>query len=228
MPLASRQEDLLKMIIETYIETTEPIGSRFLVEREDMAVSGATVRNGMRDLENAGYLTHPHTSAGRVPTEAGWRYYVEHMMKPAEPKKREAAALQEIVKTDDEKNNLKTVARYVSDATGAAVIIAFERNSAYYTGISNLFAEPEFRDYRQTVSISAMFDQCEERLGDIYDAVEGRNIRVMLGRENPLGNVCGLVAAVVAHRQLFALLSPLRTNYARNMGMVQCVRGLYE
>jgi len=76
-PLEPRSEAILRAVIEEYVLTAAPVGSQALVERRDLGVSSATVRNIMAELEAAGYLTHPHTSAGRVPTDAGYRLYVE-------------------------------------------------------------------------------------------------------------------------------------------------------
>jgi heat-inducible transcriptional repressor len=70
-------------MVESYVESAEPIGSRFLARNFDLGVSPATVRNTMMDLEEMGLLCHPHTSAGRVPTDEGYRYYVEHLMESA-------------------------------------------------------------------------------------------------------------------------------------------------
>ena len=76
-PLDARTAQILRAIIEEHIETAQPVGSQALVERRGLAVSSATVRNVMADLERAGFLSHPHTSAGRVPTDVGYRYYAE-------------------------------------------------------------------------------------------------------------------------------------------------------
>jgi heat-inducible transcriptional repressor len=76
-PLDPRSQQILRAIIEEYVLTAEPVGSQTLVDRYGLAVSSATVRNVMAELEEAGYLSHPHTSAGRVPTDAGYRLYVE-------------------------------------------------------------------------------------------------------------------------------------------------------
>ncbi|MDP8904825.1 MAG: heat-inducible transcriptional repressor HrcA [Chloroflexota bacterium] len=79
VPLDQRAQAILRAVIEEYIETASPVGSHALVERRRLAVSPATVRNVMAELEQQGYLSHPHTSAGRVPTDAGYRLYVEAM-----------------------------------------------------------------------------------------------------------------------------------------------------
>src|SRR5688572_7720643 len=76
-PLEPRSQSILRAVIDEYVATAEPVGSQTLVERYNLGVSSATVRNVMAELEAAGYLTHPHTSAGRIPTDAGYRIYVE-------------------------------------------------------------------------------------------------------------------------------------------------------
>lgn len=77
--LTARQRNVLALIVREFIRTAEPVGSRTLVETYDIGVSPATVRNEMKLLEDLGYLTHPHTSAGRVPTHKGYRYFVQHV-----------------------------------------------------------------------------------------------------------------------------------------------------
>ena len=79
-PLDLRTQAILRAVIEEYVTTASPVGSQALVERYGLAVSSATVRNILAELEMAGLLTHPHTSAGRVPTDAGYRFYVESIV----------------------------------------------------------------------------------------------------------------------------------------------------
>lgn len=78
----TRANKILAAIVDEYIKTGEPVGSKSLAQREDISVSSATIRNTMAALEQAGYLSHPHTSAGRVPTFTGFRYYIENLMNP--------------------------------------------------------------------------------------------------------------------------------------------------
>ena len=81
-PLTERERQILGAVIRTYVETAEPAGSRVVARRSDLGVSPATIRNAMSDLEEKGFLFHPHTSAGRVPTDLAYRYYVDRMMRP--------------------------------------------------------------------------------------------------------------------------------------------------
>ena len=80
MELAERKKKILSYVIESYIRTGEPVGSKTLISETGLDVSSATVRNDMADLTNKGYLIQPHTSAGRIPTQQGYRYYVDNVM----------------------------------------------------------------------------------------------------------------------------------------------------
>ena len=81
-PLSQRERNVLEAVVRTYVETAEPAGSRTLARRYDFGVSAATIRNTMADLEDEGYLTHPHTSAGRVPTDMAYRFFVDRVVQP--------------------------------------------------------------------------------------------------------------------------------------------------
>src|ERR1051325_6201464 len=84
--LTRRQRELLARVIEEYSATGQPVGSRYLVERAGLSVSPSTVRNELAELEARGLLTHPHTSAGRAPTERGYRYYVDRPLEHLDPR----------------------------------------------------------------------------------------------------------------------------------------------
>lgn len=84
--LTERQRDILRRVVEEYVSTGQPVGSKRLVERAGISVSPSTVRNELAELENLGLLTHPHTSAGRVPTERGYRFYVDGVLERLEPR----------------------------------------------------------------------------------------------------------------------------------------------
>src|SRR6266446_2913991 len=84
--LTARQQDILARVIEEYVETGQPVGSRSLVERSGLSVSPSTVRNDLAELEAKGLLTHPHTSAGRIPTQQGYRFYADELLARQDPR----------------------------------------------------------------------------------------------------------------------------------------------
>ncbi len=85
LQLSERQQEILRRMVEEFVATGEPVGSKTLVERADLRVSASTVRAELAELESLGLLTHPHTSAGRVPTELGYRYYADELLGRLEP-----------------------------------------------------------------------------------------------------------------------------------------------
>ncbi|MDI6632153.1 MAG: heat-inducible transcriptional repressor HrcA [Bacillota bacterium] len=97
--LDERKEKILAAVVEDFISTAEPIGSRTIARKYGLGVSPATIRNEMADLEEMGYLKQPHTSAGRIPSERGYRYYVDHLMQPEEPDEKEKELLQRCIRT---------------------------------------------------------------------------------------------------------------------------------
>ena len=84
MELSSRKEKILGAVVESYIASGEPIGSKALLTETGLSVSSATVRNELADLAAKGYLTQPHTSAGRIPSQLGYRYYIANIMERRE------------------------------------------------------------------------------------------------------------------------------------------------
>lgn len=98
--LTERERQVLEAVIHSYVETAEPAGSRTIAKRFELGVSAATIRNTMSDLEDRGYLYHPHTSAGRVPTDLAYRVYVDRLMAPAKPTATEADALRRGIDSD--------------------------------------------------------------------------------------------------------------------------------
>lgn len=108
--LDERKRKILKAIIQTYLETGEPVGSRTISKYTDLNLSSATIRNEMSDLEDLGYIVQPHTSAGRIPSDLGYRLYVDELMKE---KDQEVSEMKEMMieKTDRMERALKQVVK---------------------------------------------------------------------------------------------------------------------
>lgn len=129
MSLDDRKMKILKTIISTYLETGEPVGSRTIAKDSDLHLSSATIRNEMADLEELGYILQPHTSAGRIPSDLGYRYYVDRMMEEhvQELKEREEEMAEEreqmIQKMDRMEEMLKNVADLLAVNTNYATLV---------------------------------------------------------------------------------------------------------
>ncbi len=123
MDLDERKLKILHAIIQTYLETGEPVGSRTISKYSDLKLSSATIRNEMSDLEEMGYIIQPHTSAGRIPSDKGYRLYVDHLM---EEKEREVTELKELMirRTDKLEQVLKNVVKVLANNTNYATMIS--------------------------------------------------------------------------------------------------------
>ncbi len=122
MQLDDRKTKILYAIIKTYLETGEPVGSRTISKYADLNLSSATIRNEMSDLEEMGYIVQPHTSAGRIPSDKGYRFYVDQMM---EYKEREVTEMKELMiqKQDKMEQILKQVVKVLANNTNYATMI---------------------------------------------------------------------------------------------------------
>lgn len=121
MSLDDRKFRILQAIITNYLETGEPVGSRTISKYTDLNLSSATIRNEMADLEDLGYIIQPHTSAGRIPSDNGYRYYVDYLMQQKEEEEVERQSLLE--KVDRMENLLKQVARVLASNTNYATLV---------------------------------------------------------------------------------------------------------
>jgi heat-inducible transcriptional repressor len=120
--LSDRERQVLEAVVRTYVDTAEPAGSRTVSRVYDLGVSAATVRNTMSDLEEKGYLFHPHTSAGRIPTDLAYRFFVDRLMEPLAPSPKERADLEREL----EGAGTSAVERLVVHATRALSLISNE------------------------------------------------------------------------------------------------------
>ncbi len=140
MELDERKRTILFAIIKTYLETGEPVGSRTISKFTNLNLSSATIRNEMSDLEEMGYIIQPHTSAGRIPSDKGYRFYVDQLMAD---KEREVDEMKEILieKADKMEQMLKTAARSLAVNTNYATMISapqIHRNKLKFIQLSRM------------------------------------------------------------------------------------------
>jgi len=231
-----RKEKILLTIIKEHIKTGVPVGSTGLVEKYDLGVSSATIRNEMADLEEEGYIMQPHTSAGRIPTELAYDFFLEDL-KPKKVGDNIVSLLEELLR-EKEEADFKKVAKALSEMTNSAVFWAFHKHNLYYTGISNLFKQPEFlsinskmptdRNYELIYDISSVIDRMEDIIDDIFEKInDGENI--WLGSKNPFGNFCGSIVIKYKLKEnvgVFGLLGPMRMDYEKNIGIMRHIQKL--
>ena len=140
MELDDRKVTILKAIIKTYLETGEPVGSRTISKFTDLKLSSATIRNEMSDLEEMGYILQPHTSAGRIPSDKGYRFYVDQIMQEKEQEVTEVKELM-IQRVDRDELVLKRLAQMLASNTNYAAMISgpqYHRNKLKFIQLSKM------------------------------------------------------------------------------------------
>jgi len=227
--LTPRQATILDSLIRLHVDTAQPVGSSAIAEKDGIVASAATIRNEMAELEEMGYLKSPHTSAGRVPTEAAYRYYVKNSTTPLSMPQVEERRFREIEQHYHELDvRIRQIAKAVAEFSAEGVFLAFGKDDLYYTGLSNLFAQPEFREQQDLVEMGQVIDHLDEAIARVFGTNSDDSVTVLLGSENPFGSNCGviLVRCAVANGGdgVFGILGPTRMDYRTNIARVERVR----
>lgn len=223
--MTTRQQSILNAIVEQYAEVASPVGSSLLAKLFN--VSSATIRAEMVELERGGFITQPHTSAGRVPTDKGYRYYVNAVAAEAPTEltndRRGQKALAARVKVGGVpertiRNTVDTLVELTHNL-GLATI----GNQLYMSGLSNLFGQPEFIDGSQVRQVAQLLDNLEPWL---REAAPNEPLSVYIGGENPIGRSAGCTLIISRFRSPFSdrsyigTLGPTRQSYRDVMTLV--------
>jgi heat-inducible transcriptional repressor len=227
--MTKRQRQILHAIVEQYAEVASPVGSNLLAKV--FSVSSATIRAEMAELEHLGYISQPHTSAGRIPTDKGYRFYVNSLAEEdaideslALPERRMERALATRVAAGGVpermiRNAVDTLVELTHNL-GLATI----GNQLYMSGLSNLFGQPEFINGMQVQQVARLLDNLEPWL---REAALNQPLSVYIGQENPIGRSAGCSLIVSRFRGPFSdhsyigVLGPTRQSYRDVMALVR-------
>ncbi len=223
--LTIRQQKILQAIVEQYAEVASPVGSSLLAKAFN--VSSATIRADMADLERFGYITQPHTSAGRTPTDKGYRFYVNNMSEtkessPAGNRAERALATRINAGGAPERTIRNTVDTLVELTHNLA--LATIGNQLYMSGLSNLFGQPEFINGLQVQEVARLLDNLEPWL---QETAPNEPLSVYIGSENPVGRGAGCTLIIskfrspYSDRSYIGTLGPTRQSYRDVMNLVQ-------
>lgn len=229
--ISERKQFLLETIIKEYIKTAQPVSSGILVSKYKLGISPATVRNEMIELEDEGLIYQPHTSAGRLPTAAAYELFSQEILKNKKQKglkEGEEALLNQLFVKDEAA--LRKTARAISELAGTTVFWAFHKNDLYYTGLSQLFAQPEFKQTSAICDVSGIIDRMEEIIDDIFEEINLGD-QILIGENNPFGNFLSSVLVKYQNQGshgLFGILGPMRMDYSRNLSLVRFIKEKFE
>lgn len=222
--MTTRQKQILIAIIEQYAEVAVPVGSSLLAKA--FGVSSATIRAEMVELESHGYIRQPHTSAGRIPTDKGYRFYVNNLTdseRAIQPERRAERALTARLAGGGLperaiRNAVDTLVELTHNL-GLATI----GNQLYIAGLSNLFGQPEFHGGNQVQQVARLLDNLEPWL---REAAPNQPLSVYIGAENPIGRSADVSLIISRFRSPFSdhsyigVLGPTRQSYRDVMTLV--------
>lgn len=224
--MTDRQAKLLSTIIEQYAEVAAPVGSVLLAKLFN--VSSATIRNEMSELERMGYISQPHTSAGRIPTDKGYRFFVNQITdadvtSPIDETRNSRAITTRVENSGEPAQAIKSAVDSLVQLThnlGLATI----GNQLYIAGYSNLFGQPEFLDPLHSREVANLLDNLEPWL---REAAPNEALNVYIGRENPIGRSAGVSLIISRYSSPYSdhsyigILGPTRQSYRSVMGLVE-------
>lgn len=236
MNITPRQTQILVAIIEQYAEVASPVGSVTLAKL--FGVSSATIRAEMAKLEEFGFITQPHTSAGRIPTDKGYRFYVNRLSEQQESERF-------LLNADNSRDNFTRSTQAISlriqsqkaradQAIRSAVdsLVELTENlglatigdQLYINGIYNLFSQPEFESGEAVQSVAQLLDNLEPWLREVSP---NEPLNVYIGSENPIGKSSGASLIISKFQSPFSensyigVLGPTRQSYGKVIRLVR-------
>ncbi len=220
--MTARQARILAEIISQYAIAAEPVGSLALAEKFNL--SPATLRAEMAELERLDYIYQPHISAGRVPTDKGYRYYVNHVGSQ-QPQARTVQTLEKRVSSlkDRTDSAIKMATETLSDLTGNTAFATLSDN-VYFFGLHQLFSQPEFVDQLRAAQAARFLDEMSDWL---FGREVAEELGVFIGHENPFLRSSGMTMVVsrfespYSDNSYIGIVGPTRQDYGKVTGLVR-------
>lgn len=233
-----RQNHILAAVVKEYTETALPIGSSLVAKKYLTNVSSATVRNDMGALEEEGYLHQPHVSAGRIPTDKGYRHFVETMMEDRDLTRQEQRRMQKELLELKAKNvrMSRTTAKLLSALSGnigLSGVMEKDRGEFYESGFAGILEEAAKRgDVDEVCKLAEVLDLIDEKVDVLLAQMEDGETKIFIGGENPIREISNYSMVVSPYtskegeRGMIALIGPKRMEYAKNKSLIEHVKRL--
>lgn|SRR3989344_2623718 len=225
--LTQRQQTILNILVHEYIKVAEPVSSQLLAEQYDFGIHRAMIRREMRELASQGYLSQPHTSAGKVPTDKGYRFVVDAIMREKTNQSYAAEMWEAIQQEYRATKTLKTLhflTRSVAEASSAfALGYLKSEQMAWREGWEEILQEPELKDPDCVNRFIKILDKIEDGLAEMKTPA---TIQVYIGEENPFVKADDFSTLIVGFRPageqkgVLAIIGPKRMPYERNIKLM--------
>jgi len=218
-----RKDKILGIVVNEYIKTVTPVSSGHIAREYMHDMSSATIRNILAELEREGYLTHPHTSAGRVPTESGYRYFVDHLMNEIQLLEKEKSEIK--IEYEAQVNSLESMlertSQVISDVTQYTSIVSIDGlDRIFCKGVCHIVGYNDFQDLTCLGHLLRALEE-KERLLEIINRAIAKKIRIYIGHEIAWSDIqrCSLAISSYHIGQntsgRIAVLGPTHMDYPR-------------
>jgi len=225
MIISPRQGRILEKVVEEHINSARPVSSKLIEEKYDFSVCPATIRNDMQRLTDWGFLFQPHTSAGRVPTDKGYRFFVDHLLEGEILGSKDALKISEILQQEEDIFKFAArLSRFLAEtSSNLATIHLFDRDFFWKEGWEEVLREPEFGEKDFIVSFTKLLKKFEQEIKNMEMSSE---IRIYIGQENPflktkdfsiISTRCSFPKKVSG---IVSLLGPKRMTYGKNIRLI--------
>jgi heat-inducible transcriptional repressor len=184
--LTARQTQILKALVDEYINTADPVGSEVLEKRYTLGVSPATIRNEMIALSKAGFLRQPHTSAGRIPTPKAMKFYVDQLMDERQMSLADEVKAKEEVwdKRNDIEDLLKEATMSLAHRTQSLAVATMDEGKVFHSGYANIFSSPEFTDMQLTAGVFSLLEEVRQMQEIFFQKMTGSSpVEIVFGED---------------------------------------------
>jgi transcriptional regulator of heat shock response len=228
MEITKRQGEILNRIVQEYIELAEPVSSQLLEKKYDFSICPATIRIEMQKLTDKEFLSQPHTSAGRIPTDKGYRFFVDELFK----KELGCFEMEDWFseEADDNIKFIQLLTKNLALASQSLVLSYLEKEKIFWKeGWEEIFKIPEFREENYIINFTKLLESLEKNIEDLQ---LNSGIKIYIGKENPFKKTKDF--SIISSRcclpgdcqTIISLLGPKRMNYDRNIGLINSLTRL--
>ena len=232
--ISDRQNTILKALIREYIKTAEPISSDFLAKKYDFGLCPSAIRIEMQLLIKSGFLEQPHTSAGRIPTDKAYRFFVDSLIgEKAEKENTLEDEIEEILKEKeaDRFQLAGNLAKFLANtSSGLAIVQFFDNDISWKEGWEEIAKEPEFVDKDFVFNFLNFLDNFEEKI----KTLDAHGLHIYIGREIPLPRaknlslICSTCMISPNESAFVTIIGPKRMDYTRNINLINSLNKALE
>ena len=234
MIVTERQKEILNRIVADFIDLAQPISSEFLEEKHHFGICPATIRIEMQKLTDGGYLIQPHTSAGRVPTDKGYRFFVNNLFEKGIPEEKDFLKLEDLIEREigDRVRFLQSLTKNLASfSSNLALGYLFDEDLFWKEGWEDVLGEPEFKETKVITDFADVIRHFEKEIEDIKI---NSGIKVYIGKENPFSKVKDFSIIISkCHfpndgKGVLAIAGPKRMAYDKNINSLNSLTKLLE